>query len=252
MRSNKISFSTNFLLPIFTRQFNLNFVNKLKLNSKAIDLQSEVGSGENLIIFLSVSGCGRDTVLEECLTLVNKSERIKRISTRCSRGDLKKVDHMVFLGEKGFIEKFKTKEILFAGRYNVNNKLYGISCKELLKTRNKENLYFIESTLIGLSLKKLFPKSCLIVLIPPSFDFLRNRLLSRHDEDCLKRFNNSCLEIESIISNIREMIECRIVDLALVNINSKRTANKIVEFLRNPERTDDLKKEFFEQIRSYE
>jgi len=252
VRNNKIFFNTNSLLPAFTQQFNTNFVYKLKLHDKAIRLQKELGLGENLVILLGVSGGGRDTVLEECLNLISLSERIRRVSTRKTRDDLEKSERMIFLDKKIFKKKFKTKDILFAGCYHVNNQLYGISYEEIARIKNERFFYFIENTLIGLSLKKLFPKSRLIIIIPPSFKFLKNRLLIRNDKDFLRRFENSCLEIKSIILNIEEMMERHIVDLAFVNINSKKTARKIAEFLNNPERVDKLKKEFLEQIKNYE
>ena len=166
-------FDTNFLLPSFAQQFNIDFFRRLKLNHKAIELQKELGFGKNLILLLGVSGGGRDTVLEECLELINKSERIRRISTRQPRNGIKEGERMMFLVKKDFLEGFETKNIFFAGHYHVNNEFYGINCKEIRKIKNKKNIYFIENTLIGLSLKKAFPKSRLIILIPPSFKFLK-------------------------------------------------------------------------------
>lgn len=252
MRNNKTIFDTNFLLPSFVQQFNENFVHKLKLHDIAVKLQKKLGLGENLVILLGVSGVGRDTVLEECLSLISGSERIRRVSTREKRDDSRESERMIFLDKKDFEKKFETKDIFFAGRYCENNQLYGVDSEEIKKIKNKKNFYFIENTLIGLALKKLFPKSHLIVLIPPSFKFLKNRLLSRRDKSSLERFDNSCLEIKSIILNIKEMMEHHIVDLTFVNIDSKNTASEIVEFLNNPEMTDKLKKRFFKQIKNYE
>jgi len=158
----------------------------------------------------------------------------------------------MFLAKKDFLEEFETKNIFFAGHYHVNNEFYGINHEEIRKIKNRKNIYFIENTLIGLSLKKVFPKSRLIILIPPSFKFLKKRLLIRNDKDCLKRFRNSCLEVKNIISNIKEMMECNIVDLAFINMNSKNTASEIVESLNNPGSINELKERFLKQIKNYE
>ena len=249
MRNN---FDTNFLLPPLIQQFNVAFFNKLKLHNSAIKLQKELGYGENLIILLGVSGGGRDTVLEECLNLISGSERIRRVSTRQKRDDSRESERMIFLDKKYFEKRFEAKDIFFAGRYCVNNQLYGIDSKEIKKLKNKENFYFIENTLIGLSLKKLFPKSQLIVLIPPSFKFLKNRILLRDDEDCFNRFDNSCIEIRSIISNVKEMIKNNIVNLAFMNTDSKETANKIAKCLNNPKKVTNFVKIFLKQAENYE
>lgn len=252
MKNNKTIFDTNFLLPPFVQQFNRNFIHKLKLHDSAVKLQKELGPGENLVILLGVSGGGRDTVLEECLSLISGSERIKRVSTREKRGDSRESERMIFSDRKDFKKRFNAKDIFFAGCYCANNQLYGIDSEEIKKIKNKKNFYFIENTLIGLSLKKLFPKACLVVLIPPSLNFLKNRFLLRGDKDYLKRFDNSCLEIRSIISNIKEMMDYQIVDLVFANIDSKDTAGEIVEFLNNPRIADKLKKRFLKQIENYE
>ena len=48
------------------------------------------------------------------------------------------------------------------------------------------------------------------------------------------------------------MVECNIVDLAFINMNSKNTASEIVEFLNNPGSINELKERFLKQIKNYE
>ena len=79
MRKDKKVFKTTRLLPPFTQQLKMDFIQDLKMCRGAINLPKKLGQGENLIILLGVSGAGRDTVLEECLTLSDKSKRIKKL-----------------------------------------------------------------------------------------------------------------------------------------------------------------------------
>ena len=157
------------------------------------NLKEKIGQGENLIIFLGSSGAGRDTVLENCQASIKGSERIRRITTRSKR--LNRLDQirLIFVNKKIFLKMLKSGEILLACHYRANNEFYGISRTELLKLKNQSKTYLFECTLLSLPLKKLLPKAKLIVLIPPSFDFLKNRIIARDDKDWRKRFKNSCL-----------------------------------------------------------
>ena len=146
----------------------------------------------------------------------------------------------------------KSGKILLACRYRANNEFYGISKSELLKLKNKRKIYFFECTLLSLPLKKMLPKAKLILLIPPSLNFLKSRLMVRGDKDWQKRFKSSCLEIKIILNNIQEMFKSGFVDLAFINPDSKGTAQKIKKALKNKKYINQIRREFFEQIKNYE
>jgi len=241
--------AVNKFVSQLSKQPGSNFMRAL---GQSNNLKEKIGQGENLIIFLGSSGAGRDTVLENFQASIKHSERIRRITTRSKR--LNRLDRarLIFVNKKNFLNMLKSGEILFACHYRANNEFYGISRAELLKLKNQSRTYLFECTLLSLPLKKLLPKAKLIVLIPPSFDFLKKRLMARDAKDWRKRFKNSRLEIQIILKNIKEMFRAGFVDLALTNSDSKETVLKIKKALRNKRYANQLQQEFFEQIKNHE
>jgi guanylate kinase len=218
------------LLPPFEDQFSVVSMENLEIRSAALEIRKKVSDGRNLCILLGSSGVGRDTILEACLDLRKRSfDRIKRITTRQIRGPAD-FSRMIFTDEKTFLKDFKKGQIVFAGRYRVNSKLYGINQNELLKLKNKEKLYFLEATLVALPLKKLFPLARLILILPPSKKVLKERLASR--DNWLERFNVSWQEVEVAQKSAKEMVNAGWVDLVLFSQGRpKELAQKICERL---------------------
>lgn len=238
-------------VPSLKKQFSVNFMRTFKPPSLEKIFKQQIGNGQNLIIFLSSSGVGRDTVLENCLSLIRDSERIRRTTTRLRRLNRADQTRLIFINKKNFLNMLKSGKIIFACRYRVNNEFYGISKVALFRLKNKKKIYFFECTLLSLPLKKLLPKAKLIVLIPPSFDFLKKRLMTRDAKEWRRRFENSRLEIKIILKNIKEMFKSDLVDLAFVNSDSKVTAQKIKRALKNKEYVGQFWRDFFKQIRNY-
>ncbi len=239
------------LLPKFEDQFKIGFLKNFKIVPSVLSLRRQLGQGRNLIILLGSSGVGRDTVLETCLSLIKNSERIERITTRLPRKKKSDQERMFFVNKNVFLRNFKKGEIVFGGRYRVNNQLYGVSRSELLKLKDKDKLYFFECTITALPLKKLFPQSKLIFLLPSSLQLLRRRFLQRGDKDRRKRFAVACSEIKVALNNIQELIDAGFVDLAFINFDSKKTAQKIVKVLKSTLSTHRLKGEFLRKIKKY-
>lgn len=229
--SNKKIFYSNRLLPKFEDQFTPSFFKNFKIESKILNLREKLREGENLIIFLGSSGTGRDTILDNCLTLIKDSVRIKRTTTRSIRmtsGDKKRMN---FIKKKEFLSEFKKRNIILAGYYRANNNLYGISHKGLSKLKNNKKTFFFEGTITALPLKKMFPKAKLILILPPSLEELRNRLSKRGDKDWKIRFKVATSEIKKAITNIKKMTDNKIVDSVFVNYDPQKTTKDIIHTL---------------------
>lgn len=227
------------LLPSFEAQFSVNFIENLVLRPEAQEIRDLVGEGENLCILVGSSGAGRDTVLDECLKLSKNFKRIKRTTTREKRSARVDWERMVFIKESSFLKNLKSGEILFAGRYRANLRLYGVSKKELLKLKNQKNLYFIEANLVALPLKKLFPKSKLVIILPPSFGVLKERLFSRGKliKELKERLKVSVSEIRTALANIEGMFDRRFVDLAVINEKpSDVVAQRVAKAIKSKKR----------------
>ncbi|MGC9049059.1 MAG: hypothetical protein ACP5IX_02495 [Patescibacteria group bacterium] len=238
-------------VPSLEKQFSVDFMRTFRLPLLEEKIKQQIGNGQNLIIFLGSSGVGRDTVLENCLSLIKNSKRIRRTTTRLKRLGRGDQSRLIFVKKKSFLNALENGKILFACRYRANNEFYGISKDELLKLKNKRKIYFFECTLLSLPLKKILPKAKLILLVPPSLNFLKSRLKARGDKDWQKRFKTSCLEIKAILKNIKEMFRAGFIDLAFINSDSQKTAQKIKKALKNKKYTKVLWQEFFDEIKNY-
>lgn len=236
------------LVPQLFKQFGVEFA---RSPGPANNLRREIGQGENLIIFLGSSGSGRDTVLENCQALIKNTQRVKRTTTRPKRLQRLDQSRLIFVNKNNFFNRLKSGKMLLACRYLANNEFYGISKNELLRLKNHSKTYLFECTLLSLPLKKLLPRAKLVVLLPPSFGFLKQRMTSRNPKDWRKRFKNSCSEIRIILQNIKEMLKGGFIDLAFVNPDSKETASKIKKALENKRYADQSRREFLNQIKHY-
>jgi len=225
------------LLPPFEELVSVEAMRSLILRPEAIKLQKKVVDGKNLYIFLGSSGAGRDTVMEECLRPLSNSVRLRRTTTRKPREYIADQKRMIFITEKAFLRDFKTGMILFAGRYKANQKLYGISRKEILKLKNKKSVYcFLEGNFSEIPLKVMFPKAKLIVILPPTIDVLKERLFFRdgHDEVAEKRFAISLLEIKTVLKNLKELIDKKFIDSVVINEGfPKKVGERTVRAIRN-------------------
>jgi guanylate kinase len=132
-------FSTNQFVPSLKQQFNKDFFKNYKLEKWLNDLKKKIGNGENLFIFLSSSGTGRDRVIENCRLMIKNSERIKKITTRKPR-EKNEIKKMFFVSKQEFLKKFKERKIIFAGRYLVNKQFYGVNKKEIWKLKSKNKI----------------------------------------------------------------------------------------------------------------
>ncbi|MDP3988227.1 MAG: hypothetical protein Q8P80_03730 [Candidatus Levybacteria bacterium] len=210
---------TGQLLPPFEDLFKVEVLKQMILREEARYLSKEI-EGENLHIFIGSSGAGRDTILEECLIQIENSNRLRRTTTREKRQYITDQERMLFITESSFLRDFKKGEILFAGRYKANGRLYGISKKELYQLKDKVDYYhFLEENFSGLPVKLMLPKSKLIIVLPPTVDVLRDRLFSRdkkHSES-LSRFETSVKEIKTVLRSLPAMIKNNFVDMVVIN-----------------------------------
>lgn len=223
------------LLPTFEELFNFKVIKSMKLRPEALKLSEKIGSGENLYIFLGSSGAGRDTIMDECLAQLTNGERLRRTTTREPREYVKDQKRMLFVLEEDFKGHFEKGEIISAGRYKANQKLYGMGRKELLKLKNKKKRGFIEANFNGLALKAMFPQSKLVVVLPPTADVLKDRIFSRDASitESRKRFQTSVSEIRAVLDNLKGMREQKIIEMVIINEEAPQMIGKrVVQAIR--------------------
>lgn len=208
------------LLPPFEGLASVEAIESIILRPEAMGLAKKIGKGKNLYIFIGSSGTGRDTVMDECFKRVEGAIRLRRTTTRKPREYIQDQKRMIFITEKAFLRDFRKGEILFAGRYKANQKLYGISRKEILKLKNKKRTYcFLEGNFSEIPLKVMLPDSKLILVLPPTVDVLKERLFSRDksNKESQRRFETSALEIKEVLVNLDELVKKRLIYMAVIN-----------------------------------
>lgn len=140
------------------------------------------------IVISAASGTGKTTLVKRLLEEMPDLSLSISCTTRPKRpGEKSGVDYY-FIDRSSFLEKIKQDE--FFEYEEVHGSYYGTPKAPLMKNRRMgiDTLFDVD-TRGALNIKKQFPDSVLIFLLPPSFETLTERLKQRHTEDerALKR-----------------------------------------------------------------
>lgn len=151
-----------------------------------------------LIIISGPSGIGKDTVVSEYLKRNNAYRSISCTSRPMREGDIADETYY-FLTKEEFEEKIKNNELLEYAIYNHN--YYG-TLKNTLDERldNGIDVIMIIDVVGEANIKKIYPESISIFLLPPSIDVLIERLNKRGNvspEDIEDRLETAKKEIEA-------------------------------------------------------
>lgn len=157
------------------------------------------------------SGAGKTTLANRLFREFPDIDRSISCTTRPIRaGEADGVDYR-FISEKTFREMVENS--LFFEWEEVHGSLYGTPKEPLLKSRSEGRDTVLDIDTRGaLNLKRSFPDSCLIFLMPPSLEALEQRLRTRKTESdaALKR---------RLENARREMAEKDKFDYAIINDN---------------------------------
>jgi guanylate kinase len=212
---------TSQLLPRFETQFKNNFFQRIVIHQQAAELAQTLGSGKNLLILLGSSGAGRDSLLDQLVQVRQDFQRIRRITTRLNRYP-EEEQRIISIPYEKFMVQFRSGEIVFAARYRVNRQLYGISRSELKYLATQNCSCVIEENLSALALKKLFPKSRIVLILPPSVETLKEHFINRgtSKEECTRRLRNSISEIKAVLANLEMLIDDGVIGGVMINNGS--------------------------------
>ncbi|MBI5416946.1 guanylate kinase [Candidatus Poribacteria bacterium] len=138
---------------------------------------------DGLVIVVSApSGAGKTTICKKILDMSSKMVHSISVSTRKPRkGEINGVDYY-FVQEKEFLEKRKKKKFVEWAR--VHGNYYGTP-KDFLDESIHEGFdVILDIDVVGaLNVKKKYPDSVLIFILPPSMKILENRLRERKTDD---------------------------------------------------------------------
>lgn len=150
-----------------------------------------------LIIVSGPSGIGKDTIVSEYLKRNNAYKSVSCTSREMREGDIPdKTYH--FISKDEFEKKINDGEFL---EYTIYNHNYYGTLKNTLdeKLNNGIDVIMIIEVEGEANIKKIYPDSVSIFLLPPSMDVLKERLIKRGNvspEDIEDRLETAKKEIE--------------------------------------------------------
>lgn len=141
-----------------------------------------------LILFSGPSGVGKDTVLDVVLNKNKDLQKSISLTTRNIRENETNGKDYYFISVPEFERMIADGEVLEYAQYGSN--LYGTPKGPVDKWLSEGKNVILKIEVQGAeNIKKLYPDSVGIFLLPPSMDVLENRLRSRgtEDEDDVKK-----------------------------------------------------------------
>lgn len=179
---------------------------------------SEPQEGQ-LFVITGPSGSGKNTIIE----MVRKDLKGLGYSishtTRAPRKDELDGVHYYFVGKKQFEKMIQAQE--FAEWAVVYDQLYGTSISSVRSAQVSGKDVLLDLDLQGArQIKKRFPDSTSIFIVPPSLQILRERLEKRSSHDG----TNIDLRMNEAVQEIRE---CRNFDFLIVNDDLRQAVREV-------------------------
>lgn len=135
-----------------------------------------------LVLFSGPSGVGKDTVLKIVLAKDKALQKSVSLTTRRIRENETHGKDYYFISVPEFEKMIDNNEVLEFARYGQN--LYGTPKAPIDKWLSEGKIVILKIEVQGASnIKKLYPDSVGIFIMPPSMEELEQRLRSRGTED---------------------------------------------------------------------
>ena len=184
-----------------------------------------MGNKGVLVLFSGPSGVGKDTVLEIVLNKDTSLQKSVSCTTRGIRENEVEGKDYYFISVPEFEKMIENQEVLEFTRYGEN--LYGTPKAPIDKWLSEGKTVILKIEVEGAdNIKKLYPDSVGIFIMPPSMEVLEQRLRSRGTEDetdILKR-----LEIAK-----NEIGHSKVYDYLVVNDELEKTSENVLDILHN-------------------
>ncbi len=151
-----------------------------------------------LVVLSGPSGSGKDTVISEIFKAGIDVKKSISMTTRAPRdGEIDGVDY-IFVDEASFLSSAEQGELLEYAHYGLN--YYGTPRAPIDKWLDESRTVILKIDVEGGgNVKKLYPESVSIFIMPPSMEVLEKRLRNRGsetEEDILRRLKIAAGEIE--------------------------------------------------------
>ncbi len=180
---------------------------------------------ENLIIFTGPSGVGKSTVEKYFLDdkSLNLSFSVSATTRPIREGEIEGGNYFFHTKEE-FLKRVENGDFLewveYAGNY------YGTLKSEIARMLNEGKRIFLEIEIIGAKeLMKKYPNATTIFLLPPDFETLKSRLISRKSDtiDIIKER----LDIAKV-----ELSQVELFKHKVLNDDPKEAAKRIKDIIK--------------------
>ncbi|MGB2696859.1 MAG: guanylate kinase [Candidatus Zixiibacteriota bacterium] len=178
-----------------------------------------MGKQALLLVISSPSGTGKTTIAEKLLSRHPEFMKSVSFTTRDKRKGEKEGKDYSFLSREAFLKKIKKGELIEWAE--VYESYYGTPQKFVRKAlREKKVLLMVLDVRGGLEIKRKYPQSVLVFVLPPSFTELKRRMRKRGAE--VKNLQD--LRLNAALKEIRFLPN---YDYVVVNSNLNQTVNLI-------------------------
>jgi guanylate kinase len=185
-----------------------------------------MGKGKNkilLVVLSSPSGGGKTVIVEKLLEKHPEFSRSVSVATRRKRPGEKDGVHYYFVNRADFQKKIKRSE--FAEWAKVFGDYYGTPKKNIQKAEGEnEVLLLVLDVQGGIALKRKYPNSVLIFILPPSLPELRRRLVNR-------RTDNLQVIRKRLKMALKEISYAEKYDYLVINENLRQTVELIEKII---------------------
>jgi len=192
-----------------------------------------------IIVISGPSGCGKTTICKELIKRNKNFVFSVSYTTRQKRkGEVNGRDYF-FVSEQEFLKMIKQKKLVEWAK--VYNNYYGTPKKPLLEAINSgKNILLDIDVQGGKNIKKFFPESILIFILPPSFTVLKQRIISRA-KDKLEEIKIRLKNLEKEIKNskyydyfvINDNLEETVKNIELIILANKFNKNFLLKINKN-------------------
>ena len=181
--------------------------------------------GSKLVVVSGPAGVGKDTVVANLLEKYDCFSLSVSATTRAPRGTEQHGINYYYFSQEEFVAKIENNEFIEYAKYGSN--YYGTLRSDVEeRIRNGKTVILVIEVKGAANIKKMYPDSLSIFVMPPSEEILESRLRGRQTEceaDIQKRLAIAQSEMQERVN----------YDFIIVNDELENAVNDAYEIIKN-------------------